>query len=59
MIERPAKFSKRGGLYRILAFTGAVLGKGGWIFQGGWGGGCSFYITNELKSEIFNEKKSL
>ena len=29
----------------------------GWIFPPG--GGCIFYIKNELKSEIFNNKKSL
>ena len=29
----------------------------GWIFPPG--SGCIFYIKNELKSEIFNNKKSL
>ena len=31
------------------------MGKRGDIFQGG----CSFYIKNKLKSERFNNKKSL
>ena len=27
--------------------------------QGDTSGGCNFYIKNKLKSEIFNDKKSL
>ena len=29
------------------------------FFQGEGGGCCSFYIKNKLKSQIFNNKKSL
>ena len=51
--EPSTKFSKRRGL------TGSqrvVAGKDrGDFFQGG----CSFYIKNKLKSEIFNDKKGL
>ena len=38
-------------------FSEMVAGKEGVIFWGG--GGCSFYIKLKLKSEIFNDKKSL
>ena len=33
----------------------------GEFFHGGGGGGgvCNFHIENKLKSEIFNDKKSL
>ena len=48
-VELPAKFSKRGIL------TGPQLLEGGDFFQGG----CNFHIKNKLKSEIFNDKKSL
>ena len=42
---------KKGGLDKILIFREGLLGKsGGDIFQGGGG---------KLKSEIFNDKKSL
>ena len=34
---------------------GVVEEKGGYLFQGG----CSFYIKNKLKCEIFNDNKSL
>ena len=39
----------------------SVLGERGWLFSvgGGGGGGCNLYIRNKLKSEIFNDKKSL
>ena len=54
-VEPPTKFSNRrwGGL------TGPQLLEGS-----GWKrvtvhGGCSFHIKNKLKSEIFNDKKSL
>ena len=42
------------GLGRISIFRGGLLGKRGDFFQGG----CSFYIKNKLKSEIFNSEKS-
>ena len=31
----------------------------GEFFHGGGGGVCNFHIENKLKSEIFNDKKSL
>ena len=59
MIESPTKFSKSWGLNRILPFRGAVLRKRGWFLWGWVGGGCSLYIKNKLKSEIFNGKRYL
>ena len=41
---------------RISIFRGELLGKREDFSRGG---GCIFYIKNELKSEIFNNKKSL
>ena len=41
---------------------GPQLLKGGWWERGGdifQGKGCNFYIKDKLKSEIFNDKKSL
>ena len=38
-----------------LVFRGGLLVKWGSLFSGG----CSFYIKNKLKSEIFNNNKSL
>ena len=52
-------FKKEGRLGRISVFRGSLLGKKGMTFFGGKGGGCSFYIKNKIKSEIFNDKKSL
>ena len=49
-------FKKRGGLTGSQFLQGVAGKKWGDFFQGG---GCSFYIKNELKSEIFNDKKSL
>ena len=46
---------KNGRLGRISISKGLLLGKRGWFFSGV--GGCSFYIKNKLKSEIFNKKK--
>ena len=53
--EHPTRFSKKGeGLDRISIFRGVLLGKRRvTLFRGG----CSFYIENKLKSEIFNDKK--
>ena len=48
-------FKKGGGgrgLDRISIFRGGLLGKRGWTFSGG----CSFYIKNKLKSEIYKQK---
>ena len=40
----------------------ALISRGGWWERGvepfQWKGGCNFYIKNELKSKIFNAKKS-
>ena len=41
---------KKVGLNRISIFRGELLEKRG---------GCSFYIKNKLKSEIFDDKKNL
>ena len=46
---------QKGGLDRISIFSGGLLGKREVNFSGG----SSFYIKNELKSEIFNDKRSL
>ena len=49
-------FEKGGGINRTSTFRGGVARKeGGDFFQGG----CSCHIKNKLKSEIFNDKKSL
>ena len=56
-VESPTKYSKRGGGLVESQFLEGVAGKeGDDFFQGK---GCSFYIKNKLKSEIFNNKKSL
>ena len=52
-LEPPTQFSKKKKgvrLERISIFREGLLGKWGWPFLGG----CSFYIKNKLKSEIFN-----
>ena len=55
-VEPPTNlFSKREGLDRISIFP-VVTGKKEETFLRG---GCSFYIKNKLKSEIFNDKNSL
>ena len=48
-------FQKGGGLTRPQLLEGGSGKKGGDFFQGG----CNFHIKNKLKSEIFNDKKSL
>ena len=50
--EPPTKFSKRWDLTGPQHLEGKEEGG---FFQGG----CNFYIKNKLKSEIFNDKKSL
>ena len=45
----PSEFSKKRGFDRTSVF------RGGDLFQGGF----SFYIKNKLKSDIFNDEKSL
>ena len=49
------KFQKWGGLTRSQLLEGVCWERGGNFFQGG----CNFDIKNKLKSEIFNDKKSL
>ena len=47
---------KKGGAWQDLTFQRGIAGiEGATFFQGS----RSFYIKNELKSEIFNDKKSL
>ena len=48
----------RGGLTSTQCLKGECSEREGWPFSYG-GKGCGFYIENKLKSEIFNEKKSL
>ena len=57
--EPPTEFTKSGVLHRISIFRGGLLGKKGVTFFRGGVWGYSFYIKNKLKSEIFNDKKSL
>ena len=52
----PLPLSAVAGWLSLLQFLEGVAGKeGGNIFQ--WG--CSFYIKNQLKSEMFKNKKNL
>ena len=53
-IETPIKFWKSGGLTGCQFAEGGSWEKAGYFFGEG---GCSFYIKNKLKSEIFNDKK--
>ena len=56
-VEPSTQFSKRGeGFDRTSVFGGGVAGKKGVTF---FRGDHNFYIINELKSEIFNDKNSL
>ena len=48
-------FKKDGGLTGPQLSDQGFWERGGYIFQGG----CNFQIKNKLKSEIFNDKKSL
>ena len=54
-VEPPTKFSKRGGLAGTQLLEGVAGKEGGDFFQGG----LQFSHKNKLKSEIFNDKKSL
>ena len=54
-VEPPTKFSKRGGLTGPQLLEGVAGKEGGEFFQGG----LQFSHKNKLKSEIFNDKKSL
>ena len=57
-IVHPQKniFKKGGGLDRTIIFRGIWWERRDDLFKYG---GCSFYIQNKLKSEIFNGKKNL
>ena len=58
--EPPTKFSKRRDLTGPQFLDRVCLERGVFLFRGGRGGGCcNFYIKNKVKSEIFNDKKSL
>ena len=54
--ELATKFPKKGGLTRPQLFEGVAGKEGSTFFQGR---GCNFQIKNKLKTEIFNDKKSL
>ena len=58
-LKRQPNFQK-GQAWEDLKFQSRLLGEGMAFFTGGREGrGCNFYKTNKLKSEIFNDKKSL
>ena len=46
-----------GGLTGSQFLERGCCERGGRLFPGEWG--CSFYVKNKLKSEIFNDEKSL
>ena len=48
---------KKGGAWQVPNFKRGLAGKEEVTFFRGLG--CSFYMKNKLKSEIFNDKKSL
>ena len=50
---------KKGGLDRTLIFIRGLVGKRGLTFLRGGGRSCNFYIKDQLKCEIFNDKKRL
>ena len=54
-VEPPTKFSERWGLTGPQLLEGVTRKEGATFFRGG----CDFHIKNKLKSEIFNDKKSL
>ena len=56
-VEPPTKFWKRGGLTRPQLLEESFWERRGDFLQGV--GRCNFHIKNELKSEIFHDKKSL
>ena len=56
-VEPPIKFSKRAALAGPQLLEGVAGKEGDNFFQGA--GSCNFHIKNKLKSEIFNDKKSL
>ena len=57
-VAPPTKFPKKRGAGGVV--TGSqFLERGCWEREGDFQGGCSFYIKNKLKSEIFNDKNVL
>ena len=52
------KRGRTGGLDRTSTFRGGCWERVGWLFSGRVGG-CNFHIKSKLKSEIFNDNKSL
>ena len=58
-VEPPTKFSKRVGDLQEFSFQRGVAGKEGVNFSGGTFAVFFQKKTNKLKSEIFNNKKSL
>ena len=48
--------NQKGGLGRIQFLEEGCWERGGWPFSGKEEG-CSFFVKNKLKSEIFNDKK--
>ena len=54
-VEPPTQFSERRGLGRASIFRGGCWETVGDFFQGP----CNVYMKKKLKSEIFNDKKSL
>ena len=54
-VEPTTKFKKRGGLTGPQLLDGGCWERGGDFFQGGGGA----IVTYKLKSEIFNDKRSL
>ena len=57
-LNLPPNFQKKGGLDRTSTLRGELLEKKGVTFFRGEGG-CNFTKKSQLKSEIFNDKKSL
>ena len=55
-VEPPTKFSKRGGLTGPQLLEGGCWKEGVKFFKGGGG---ALFTKKKLKSEIFNDKKSL
>ena len=53
-VGTPTKFSEKGGLIGSQFLEG-VAGKEKLTF---FKGGCSFSINNQLKSDIFNDKRA-
>ena len=55
MLSLLPNIQKEGGLTRSQFLEGDCWEREGDFFQGG----CSFYLKNKLKSEIFNDRKKV